>query len=62
MADAVEIAKQKAAKPLTDAQRARLAKQRERTEVISRGVVRGPNAPASKIFGGVKGDAKKGPK
>lgn len=54
MADAVENARAKAAKPLTDAQRARLAKQRERTEVISQGVKRGPNAPKDGTFGGIK--------
>lgn len=58
MPDAVENARRKAERPLTDEQRARLEEQARRTELISQGVKRGPNAPASGIFGAVKKDSR----
>lgn len=58
MADAVENARRKADKPLTDEQRERLEEQARRTELISRGVKRGPNAPKDGIFGGVRKESR----
>lgn len=54
MADAVENARRKADKPLTDEQRERLEEQARRTELIKRG----PNAPKDGTFGGVRKESR----